>query len=206
MSGTAGRGGGRVLAYAGAVAVPFGSGALLHLWAGWSMRSPLGTPTALAVIVGLVLAGLAVAAHDALFREGGSVLALVLLLAGLGAVWIEARDSRVRGETVECVVVGKVRVTDHPTFGEGAPEAKRLHHHALDCPGGRPKEFSWEEKLGEAGESIRIAYDPAGRMDPVPAGENVARGALYVPAGLLLLAAGLSVAALAAEGTDGRAR
>ncbi|MGW3370707.1 hypothetical protein [Streptomyces hydrogenans] len=194
----------RVLTYAGAVAVPFGSGTLLHLWGGWSMRSPLGTPTALAVLVGLVVAGLAVAAHNALFREGGSVLALVLLLAGLGAVWIEARDSRVRGETVECVVVGKVRVTDHPTFGEGAPEAKRLYHHTLECPGGYPAAFSWEERLGEAGKPIRIAYDPARRMDPVPADENVARGALFVPAGLLLLATVLSVAALAVEGTDDR--
>ncbi|MFE5794366.1 hypothetical protein ACFQ8C_17520 [Streptomyces sp. NPDC056503] len=195
---------GRLLAYAGAVAVPLGAGALLHLWGSWSLRSPLGTPTALAVLVGLVLAGLAVAAHNALFREGGSVLALVLLLAGLGAVWVEARDSRVRGATVECMVVGKVRVTDHPTFGEGAPVAKRLYHHALDCPGGYPEEFSWERKLGEAGKRLRIAYDPARRMDPVPADENVARGALFVPVGLLLLAAGLSAAALAVEGTGER--
>ncbi|GGY30708.1 hypothetical protein [Streptomyces omiyaensis] len=197
---------GRVLAYAGAVTVPLGSGALLHLWGSWSMRSPLGTPAALAVLVALVLAGLAVAAHHALFREGGSVLALVLLLAGLGAVWIEARDSRVRGATVECVVVGKVRVTDHPTFGEGAPEPKRLYHHALDCPGGHPREFAWERKLGGAGETVAIAYDPARRMDPVPADENVARGSLFLPGALLLLAAGLSVAALAVEGTDDRIR
>ncbi|WP_030762275.1 hypothetical protein [Streptomyces griseus] len=195
---------GRVLAYAGAVAVPLGAGVLLHLWGTWSMRSPLGAPAALAVLVGLVLAGIAAAAHDALFREGGSVLALVLLLAGLGAVWIEARDARVRPETVRCVVVGKVRVTDHPTFGEGAPEAKRLYHHTLDCPGGHPEEFAWEEKLGEAGESVGIAYDPAGRMDPVPAAENVARGSLVVPAALLLLSAALSTAALAAEGTGRR--
>ncbi|WP_158821975.1 hypothetical protein [Streptomyces sp. NRRL F-5727] len=190
---------GRVLAYAGAVAVPLGAGVLLHLWGSWSMRSAQAVPTALAVLGGLVLAGLAAAAHNALFREGGGALALVVLLAGLGAVWIEARDSRVRGATVSCVVVGKVRVTDHPTFGEGAPEAKRLYHHTLDCPGGRPKEFSWERRLGEAGAPVRIAYDPAGRMDPVPADENVARGALPVPAGLLLLAAGLSVASLRHE-------
>ncbi|MFD8014959.1 hypothetical protein [Streptomyces sp. NPDC058955] len=189
----------RALSYAGAVAVPLGAGALLHLWAGWSTRSPLGVPTALAVLVGLVLAGAAALAHDALFRAGGGVLALVVLLAGLGAVWIEARDSRVRGATVSCVVVGRVRVTDHPTFGEGAPEAKRLYHHTLDCPGGGPKEFSWERKLGDSGTPVRIAYDPAGRMDPVPADENVARGAPFVPAGLLLLAAGLSVASLRHE-------
>ncbi|MFF2776915.1 hypothetical protein ACFVU3_18635 [Streptomyces sp. NPDC058052] len=189
----------RALSYAGAVAVPLGAGVLLHLWASWSMRSPLGVPTAPAVGVGLALAALAAVAHNALFREGGTVLALVVLLAGLGAVWIEARDSRVRGATVECVVVGKVRVTDHPTFGEGAPEAKRLYHHTLDCPGGYPEEFSWEGKLGEAGKPVRIAYDPARRMDPVPAGENVARGAPYVPAALLLLAAGLSVASLRHE-------
>ncbi|MEU3604198.1 hypothetical protein AB0E83_01825 [Streptomyces sp. NPDC035033] len=190
---------GKALSYAGAVAVPLGAGVLLHLWAGWSTRNPLGVPTALAVLVGLVLAGAAALAHDALFRRGGGVLALVVLLAGLGAVWVEARDSRVRGATVSCVVVGKVRVTDHPTFGEGAPAAKRLYHHVLDCPGGRPKEFSWERKLGAAGAPVRIAYDPAGRMDPVPADENVARGALHVPAGLLLLAAALSVASLRHE-------
>lgn len=195
---------GRVLAYTGAVAVPLGAGVLLHLWGSWSMRSPLGTPTALAVLVGLVLAGLAVAAHNALFREGGSVLALILLLAGLGAVWIEARDSRVRGATVECAVVGKVRVTDHPTFGEGGPEPKRLYHHTLDCPGGYPERFAWEEKLGEAGKRLTIAYDPARRMDPVPADENVARGSLVIPAVLLVLAAALSVTAVALEGTDDR--
>ncbi|MFF7811110.1 hypothetical protein ACFZCF_04190 [Streptomyces sp. NPDC007945] len=195
---------GRVLTYAGAVAVPLGAGVLLHLWGSWSLRSPLGTPTALAVLVGLALAGLAAAAHNALFREGGSVLALVLLLAGLGAVWIEARDSRVRGATVECVVAGKVRVTDHPTFGEGAPQPKRLYHHPLDCPGGYPKEFAWEEKLGDTGKQLTIAYDPARRMDPVPAAENVARGSLVVPAVLLLLAAALSVTAVALEGTGER--
>ncbi|MFF6791399.1 hypothetical protein ACFY9C_20265 [Streptomyces filamentosus] len=195
---------GRVFGHVGAVAVPLGAGVLLHLWGAWSMRSTPGVPTALAVLVGLVLAGLAAAAHDALFREGGSILALVLMLAGLGAVWIEARDARVRPETVRCVVVGKVRVTDHPTFGEGAPDAKRLYHHTLDCPGGRPKDFAWEEKLGEAGKPVEIAYDPAGRMDPVPASENVARGSLAVPAVLLLLSTVLSMAALAAEGTERR--
>ncbi|WP_282696745.1 hypothetical protein [Streptomyces sp. CC208A] len=195
---------GRALPYAGAVAVPLGSGVLLHWWAGWSLRSPLGTPTALAVLVGLLLAGLAVVAHNALFREGGSILALLVLLAGLGAVWVEARDARVRGATASCVVVGKVRVTDHPTFGEGAPRAKRLHHHTLDCPDGGPKEFSWERRLGDTGSPVRIAYDPAGRMDPVPADENTARGAPYVPAGLLLLAAGLSAASVRYEGTGRR--
>ncbi|MFI8421466.1 hypothetical protein [Streptomyces sp. NPDC085460] len=190
---------GKALAYAGAVAVPLGAGVLLHLWTGWAARSPLGVPNALADGGALVLAALAVVALNGLFRAGGSILALVALLAGLGAVWVEARDSRVRGATVECLVVGKVRVTDHPTFGEGAPEPKRLYHHTLDCPGGRPAELSWERKLGEPGKPVRIAYDPARRMDPVPAEENVARGAPYVPAALLLLAAALTAGSLRHE-------
>ncbi|MFF9144245.1 hypothetical protein ACF1BN_05230 [Streptomyces sp. NPDC014861] len=191
----------RALSYAGAVAVPLGAGVLLHLWTGWATRSPLGLPNALVDGVGLLLAALAVVALDGLFRAGGSILALVVLLAGLGAVWVEARDSRVRGATAECVVVGKVRVTEHPTFGEGAPRPKRLHHHTLDCPGGYPAEFSWERKLGEPGKPVRIAYDPARRTDPVPAEENVARGAPFVPAALLLLAAALAAASLRHEFT-----
>ncbi|MGW4052946.1 hypothetical protein ACWENA_19145 [Streptomyces sp. NPDC004779] len=190
---------GGALSYAGAVAVPLGAGVLLHLWTGWATRSPLGLPNVLVDGVGLVVAALAVVALNGLFRAGGSILALVVLLAGLGAVWVEARDSRVRGATAECLVVGKVRITDHPTFGEGAPEPKRLYHHTLDCPGGYPEEFSWERQLGEPGKPVRIAYDPARRMDPVPAEENIARGAPFVPAALLLIAAALTAASLRHE-------
>ncbi|MFI8822447.1 hypothetical protein [Streptomyces sp. NPDC053431] len=190
----------KTLSYAGAVLVPAGAGVLLHLWAGWSMRSPVRVPTALALLAGLALTGLALFAHNALFREGGSVVAVVLLVAGLGAVWVEARDSRIRAEVAECVITGKARATFHPTFGEGAPSEKWLYHHPLDCDGGYPSEFTAERRVGDAGRKVRIAYDPAHRMDPVLAEDNVSHGSLAVPSVLLTLCAALSALAIVGEG------
>ncbi|MEU8761054.1 hypothetical protein [Streptomyces sp. NPDC048659] len=193
----------KTLSYAGAVLVPGGAGLLLHRWAGWTMHSPVRLPAAVALLAGLGLAVAALFAHDALFREGGSVAAALLLVAGLGAVWVEARDSRIRAEVVECVVAGEVTVTYHPTFGEGAPAEKTLYHHPLSCPGGYPTQFTAERRVAEENGTVRIAYDPAHRMDPVLESENVAHGSLVLPSALLLLSAGLSVAALAAEGREG---
>ncbi|MFE5298567.1 hypothetical protein [Streptomyces sp. NPDC056632] len=192
----------KTVSYAGAVLVPAGAGVLLHLWAGWSMHSPVRLPTVLALLAGLALAGVALFAHDALFREGGSILAAVLLLAGLGAVWVEARDSRIRAEVVACVVAGEPRTTFHPTFGEGAPSEKRLYHHPVSCDGGYPPEFTAEKRIGGAGTKVDIAYDPAHRMDPILAEDNVAHGSLVVPSVLLTLSAALSALALAGEGRE----
>ncbi|MFD9801135.1 hypothetical protein [Streptomyces sp. NPDC059071] len=196
----------KALSYAGALLVPAAAGVLLHLWAGWSMRSPVRIPTFAAVLAGLVLTAAALFALDALFREGrgASVLAVCLLVGGLGAVWVEARDSRVRGAVADCVVAGKVTVTLHPTFGEGAPLPKRLFHHPLDCEGGYPSRFSAEEKIGDPGKPVRIAYDPARRMDPVLASRNTAHGSLVLPSVLLGLCAAVSVLAIAAEHREGR--
>ncbi|MFE0647811.1 hypothetical protein ACFVZH_04350 [Streptomyces sp. NPDC059534] len=191
---------GKTVPYAGALLVPAVAGALLWRWADWSLRSPHGLPTALAVAGGLALTAVALLAHNALFREGGSIAAAVLIVAGLTAVWVEARDSAVRGAVADCVVVGKARVTHHPTFGEGAPAAKTLYHHTLDCVGGYPTEFSAEERIAEPGGAVRIAYDPAHRMDPVLEGRNKAHGSPVVPTSLLALSAALSAAAIAREG------
>lgn len=187
------------LRYVGAVLVPVGAGVLLHLWAGWSMHSPVRLPTVLALLAGLGLTAVALFAHNALFREGGSIAAALLLVAGLGSVWVEARDSRIRAEVVECVVTGKAKVTEHPTFGEGAAAEKTLFHHPLSCPGGYPSEFTAERRIAEPGKTVRIAYDPAHRMDPVLESENVAHGSLVVPSVLLLLSALLSGVAIAGE-------
>ncbi|MFJ7065573.1 hypothetical protein [Streptomyces sp. NPDC101115] len=196
----------KALSYAGALLVPTAAGVLLHLWAGWSMRSPVRIPTSAAVLAGLVLTAVALLAHNSLFREGGGadVFAVCLLVAGLGSVWVEARDSRVRGAVADCVVAGKVTVTRHPTFGEGAPRPKQLFHHPLDCDGGYPKEFSAEEKIGDRGKPVRIAYDPAHRMDPVLASRNTAHGSLVLPSVLLGLCAAASAYAIAAEGRGDR--
>ncbi|MEV4424154.1 hypothetical protein AB0K23_02015 [Streptomyces sp. NPDC049602] len=193
---------GKAVPYAGALLVPAVAGALLWQWAGWNLRSPHGLPTVLAVGGGLALTAAALLAHNALFREGGSIAAAVLILAGLTAVWVEARDSAVRGAVADCVVVGEVRVTHHPTFGEGAPPAKTLYHHTLDCVGGYPTEFSAEERIAATGGAVRIAYDPAHRMDPVLARDNEDHGSPVIPASLLVLSAALSVAAIAGEGRD----
>ncbi|MEU7012265.1 hypothetical protein [Streptomyces sp. NPDC046385] len=192
----------KTLSYAGAVLIPVGAGVLLHLWAGWSMHSPVRLPAVLALLAGLGLAAVALFAHNALFREGGSIAAALLLLAGLGSVWVEARDSRIRAEVVECLVAGKVTKTYHPTFGEGAPAEKTLYHHPLSCPGAYPSEFTAERKVGEQGKTVRIAYDPAHRMDPILASDNVAHGSLVLPSVLLLLSAALSAVALAMEGRE----
>jgi len=190
----------KVLSAHGAALVAAGAGVLLHLWESWSMRSPVRVPTAVAVLAGLALTAAAVLALNALFREGGSILAVVLLVLGLAAVWVEARDSRVRGAEVACVVVGKVEVTQHPTFGEGAPEPKTLFHHTLDCDGGYPKRFSAEERIGDAGTPVRLAIDPAHRMDPILARDNRARGSLVLPSLLLALAATAGAVTIAREG------
>lgn len=194
----------KALSYAGAGLVPVGAGVLLHLWAGWSMHSPVRIPTALALLGGLGLTAVALLAHNALFREGGSVIAALLLVAGLGSVWVEARDSRIRAEVVACVISGRTTVTHHPTFGEGAAAEKTLYRHPLDCPGAYPTHFTAEHKIGEPGKTVRIAYDPAHRMDPVLESENVAHGSLVLPSVLLLLSAALSGVAVAGEGGAGR--
>ncbi|MFG2642964.1 hypothetical protein ACGFYP_18605 [Streptomyces sp. NPDC048370] len=195
---------GKALSYLGAVVVPLGTGALLYLWADGSLGGGAGTPTAIAVLVGLALTVAALVAHNALFREGGSCLGALLMVAGLAAVWVEVRDSTTRDEVVACVVVGKVRVTHYPTFGEGAPRPKTLFHHPLDCPGGYPSEFGAEEKVADEGGKVRIAYDSARRMDPVLESENVPRGSPWIPAALLTLAAAASVVAIAREAPEGR--
>ncbi|MFF0554513.1 hypothetical protein ACH4ZU_15585 [Streptomyces sp. NPDC020472] len=190
----------KAVSYAGALLVPAVAGTLLWWWADRSLRSPHGLPAVLALGGGLLLTAAALLAHNALFREGGGVAAAVLILAGLTAVWVEARDSAVRGAVADCVVVGEVRVTHHPTFGEGAPPAKTLYHHTLDCVGGRPTEFSAEERIAEPGGRVRIAYDPDHRMDPVLARDNEPHGSPVIPASLLVLSAALSVLAIAREG------
>ncbi|MFF5971915.1 hypothetical protein ACFY7C_10365 [Streptomyces sp. NPDC012769] len=189
----------RAPAYLGAVLVPLGAGLLLHLWAGWSMRSPVRVPTLLAALAGLALTGVALLAHNALFREGGSIVAVVLLVAGLVAVWVEAGDSRVRAAVVGCEITGTARATYHPTFGEGAPSEMWLYHHPLDCPGGYPSEFTAEERIGAAGKKVRVAYDPARRMDPILEKDNVAHGSPVLPSVLLALSVVFSLAAVAAE-------
>ncbi|MFJ5829926.1 hypothetical protein [Streptomyces sp. NPDC093089] len=191
---------GKALPYAGALLVPALAGTLLWTWADRSLRSPHGLPTALGVAGGLALTAAALLAHNALFREGGSIAAAVLMLAGLTAVWVEARDSAVRGAVADCVVLGEVKVTHHPTFGEGAPEARTLYHHTLDCAGGYPTDFSAEERIGSSGTAVRIAYDPAHRMDPVLERQNKAHGSPVVPASLLALSAALSAVAISREG------
>ncbi|WP_157856427.1 MULTISPECIES: hypothetical protein [Streptomyces] len=193
---------GKAVPYAGALLVPAAAGTLLWVWAGWSLRSPHGLPTALGVAGGVALTAAALLAHNALFREGGGIAAAVLILAGLTAVWVEARDDAVRGAVTDCVVVGKVRVTHHPTFGEGAPSAKTLYHHTLDCAGGYPADFSAEERIGSSGTAVRIAYDPAHRMDPILERRNKAHGSPVVPAVLLALSAALSAVAIAKEGRE----
>lgn len=115
-------------------------------------------------------------------------------------MWGEARDAAVRGAVTDCVVVGEIRVTHHPTFGEGAPHPKTLYLHTLDCDGGRPRDFSAEERIAEPGGTVRIADDPAGRMDPVPEHRNRAHGSPVLPAALLVLSTALTVVTLAAEG------
>ncbi|MFD0143170.1 MULTISPECIES: hypothetical protein [unclassified Streptomyces] len=186
---------GKVLSYLGAVAVPLGAGVLLYLWADWSLRRS-ATPTAVAVLVGIALTLAALGAHNALFRAGGGCLALVLLPAGLAAVWVEVRDASPRTEVVACAVVGEVEVTHHPAFGEGAPRPRTLFHHRVDCPGGYPVEFTAESRAAEDG-TIRIAYDPTHRLDPVLASENVSHGSPVIPAALLTLSALTSLITLA---------
>ncbi|ROQ32383.1 hypothetical protein EDD98_1366 [Streptomyces sp. PanSC19] len=195
----------KAVPYAGALLVPAVAGTLLWRWADRSLRSPHGLPTVLALVGGLALTAVALLAHNALFREGGGIAAVVLLLAGLTAVWVEARDSAVLGAVTDCVVVGEVRVTHHPTFGEGAPAPKTLYHHTLDCVGGYPAEFSAEERIAGPGGAVRIAYDPDRRMDPVLARDNESHGSPVIPTSLLVLSAALSVTAIAREG-DGEGR
>ncbi|MGW5420682.1 hypothetical protein [Streptomyces sp. NPDC003943] len=193
----------KVVSYAGAVLVPAGAGVLLYLWASWSMLRSTSVPVAVALVVGVLLAGVALALHNALFREGGSIVAVLLLVAGLGSVWVEARDSRVRGATVECVVVGKPKAVFHETFGEDAPPSYWLYHHTLDCQGGYPSDFTARERIAEPGAPVRIAYDPEHRMDPVLAKDNVSTGSPVVPSVLLTLCAALTAATIAREGRPG---
>ncbi len=183
---------GKAVPYAGALLVP-AAGTLLWPWAGWG---PHGLPTVLAVGGGLVPTAAALLAHDAPFREGGGIAAAVLIPAGLMAVRVEARDSAVRGAVADRVVVGEVRVTRHPTSGGGAPPAKTLYHHTLDRVGGRPTEFSAEERIAGTGGTVRIAYDPAHRMGPVLERDDQAHGSPVVPASL----PALPVTAIAGEG------
>ncbi|MFJ3905730.1 hypothetical protein [Streptomyces sp. NPDC090025] len=192
-----------MLAYPGALLVPFGSGWLLYRWATWSMHSS-AVPTFVSIAVGLALTVVALLALGVLFRASGSIFALVLLFLGLASVWVEARDARVRPEVVDCVVVGKVTVTEHPTFGDGAPESKTLFHHTLDCVGGYPRDFAAEEKIGDDGTKTRIAIDPDRRLDPVLARDNKAIGSPVIPTVVLSLAALLTVVTLVREGRPGR--
>ncbi|MEU2232702.1 hypothetical protein [Streptomyces vietnamensis] len=185
---------GKAVPYTGTLLVPAVAGWLLWRWTG------LNLPGVLTLGGALALTAAALLAHNALFREGGSIAAAVLIVAGLTAVWVETRDSEVRDAVADCVVVGKVRVTQHPTFGEGAPEAKTLYHHTLDCVGGYPTEFSAEERIAEPGGAVRIAYDPAHRMDPILARDNQAHGSPVIPVSLLALSAALSAVAIAGEG------
>ncbi|MGW2302336.1 hypothetical protein [Streptomyces sp. NPDC001809] len=194
----------KAVPYTGALLVPAAAGVLLWWWAAWSLGGQHRPPTALAVAGGLALAAVALVAHNALFREGGSIAAAVLILAGLTAVWVEARDDAVRGAVADCVVVGKPKVTHHPTFGEGAPAPKTLFHHTLRCSGGYPTDFSAEERIAEPGGTVRIAYDPARRMDPVLERQNKAHGSPVVPGSLLVLSAALSVVSIAREGRGKR--
>ncbi|MFF9910325.1 hypothetical protein [Streptomyces sp. NPDC013457] len=178
------------------MAVPLGAGALLYLWADWSLHRS-ATPTAVAVLVGVALTVAALVACNALFRAGGGCLAVLLMVAGLAAVWVEVRDSSPRSEVVACAVVGEVRVTHHPSFGEGAPRPRTLFHHTVDCPGGYPAEFTAESRAASEGGTIRIAYDPTHRQDPVLASENVSPGSPVIPTVLLTLSALTSLITLA---------
>ncbi|MGW6565629.1 hypothetical protein [Streptomyces sp. NPDC054975] len=198
---------GKPLTALGVLVVTFGAGWLTYRWADWSLRSEAGTPRFVALLGGVVLAAVALVALGALFRETGAAVGfgLFLLVLGLGAVWVEVADSTTRSEVVTCAVVGKVRTSHHPTFGEGAPKDKTLFHYELDCPGGLFPEFSSETKAEVEDGKIRVAYDPSRRMDPILASENLAIGSPVIPTILLALSALASLIAVVGEGRESTA-
>lgn len=120
----------------------------------------------------LPLSGLALYCF-AVGGRGGSALAVLAGLPAVGGVFIALMGVddlvlRERGVEVTCTVREVVsRVETDSTF---TPDGQNLSHttkydHRLDCPPGAPAQLTRERKIAEAGEELRLVYDPRGEVE-----------------------------------------
>ncbi|MFB6523958.1 hypothetical protein [Streptomyces sp. NPDC056401] len=182
-------------ALAAAVALAAGwAGATGWLGGGW-LRD------AWVALLGLFvpLSGLALHTHTHTQAERrGAALAVLAGLPAAAGVFIALMGVddlvlRERGVEVTCVVREVTsRVETDSAF---APEGQRVTHttqydHRLDCPPGAPAQLTREQKIAEAGEELRLVYDPRGRVESERASDLHAWGlrtALLITVGLSAL-------------------
>ncbi|WP_151774795.1 hypothetical protein [Streptomyces abyssomicinicus] len=93
---------------------------------------------------------------------------LGLVAAGFGDLLLENR-----GREVTCTVLAKdTRVeTTTSTDANGFTSTTTTTYYdlALGCPGDGPRKMSTTEDTGREGRTLRVSYDPDGRLPPQPA-------------------------------------
>jgi hypothetical protein len=106
----------------------------------------------------------------------GSIL---VVFAALVVLWfalftlpqaVERYAFQRRGLVTACVVLEVERRVESYTDSEGHTHSRVYHDHTLDCTNPQVTGMTTGGRAGDAGEQIGVAYDPAGRLDPRPAG------------------------------------
>ncbi|MEU9233732.1 hypothetical protein [Streptomyces subrutilus] len=152
-----------------AAGLPAVAAAVVYGWAHWCFAGPDSPPTAVAWAGAVVLLVAACAVYAVAVGGSGSVFGGLLLAMGLLLTVAAADQTAARPESATCVVRG-VDSRLQPSLGEGAPPTKTVYRLALDCPGGYPDELKDDRAVAEAGQEVRVAYDPRRRASPALAG------------------------------------
>ncbi|MEU9254441.1 DUF3592 domain-containing protein [Streptomyces sp. NPDC048270] len=148
-----------------AAGLPAVAAGAVYGWAHWCFAGPAPPPTAVAWVGAVVLLVAACAGYVVAVGGSGSVFGGLLLAVGLLLTVAAADQTASRAESATCVV-REVERRLQSSSGEGAPPAKTVYRLALDCPGGYPDELKDDRAVAEAGQEVRVAYDPRRRASP----------------------------------------
>ncbi len=154
-----------------AAGLPAVAAAVVYGWAHWCFASPVSPPTAVAWVGAVVLLVGACVAYVVIVGGSGSVFGGLLLAVGLLLTVAAADQTASRAESATCVV-REVHTRFQESMGDGAPPQKTVYRLALDCPGGYPDELKDDQAVAEAGQEVRVAYDPRRRVSPALEGET----------------------------------
>lgn len=153
-----------------AAGLPAVAAAVVYGWAHWCYAGPASPPTAVAVAGGAVLLVAACVAYGLITGGNGAFFGGLLLALGLLLTVAAADQTAARAETATCVV-REVRSKLQDAFGEGAAQ-KTVYRLELDCPGGYPDALKDDRQVADAGEEVRVAYDPRRRVSPALEGKT----------------------------------
>ncbi|MFD7236159.1 hypothetical protein ACFWAT_12735 [Streptomyces syringium] len=127
----------------------------------------------------MVLAAMAIWVFSPSLSESGVVffVSAVTLAIALGGAYagVDKWVLHSRGVRAQCAVLDvDKRVERHTTTdaqGFSSTTTTTSYDHRLDCAGGRPRAMTTSRRIADKGDRLTVAYDPDGRVGPVPGGD-----------------------------------